>query len=227
MKRDGVFLVIFVFCSCVLFAQTDPQAVRHYNNGLNYYNANNFDQAIAEFTRAIAIYPEYADAYLGRGNCYDNKDDAVTALEDYRRAGQYDSRYLLFARGYECASESVQNHEEAVRVLSQCIDQKINVFVAYCMRGNSYLMRGDLNNALNNYTAAIRQSPNIFQPYFSRGSVYILMGDFNQAINDFDMSVDLNPDFYYAYYFLAMLYEATGESVKAQKALNMFESYDN
>jgi len=226
MKRYGV-LVIFVFCSYILFAQTDPQALRHYNNGLNYYNANNFDQAIAEFTRAIAIYPEYADAYLGRGNCYDNKDDAETAVEDYKRAGQYDNRYLLFARGYEYASSHVQNYNEAIPILSQCIEQNINTFIAYIMRGNSYLYKNDTKNAINDYTSAIRLNPNIFQPYILRGSTYMVMGNFDQAINDFLISADLYPEFHYVYYFLYMLYEITGESVKAQKALNMFESYDN
>jgi len=226
MKRNGVFLVIFVFCSCVLFAEVDPQALRHYNNGLNYYNANDFDSAIAEFTRAIAIYPEYADAYLERGNCYDNKDDAATALEDYLRAGQYDSRYLLFARGYECASESTQNYDEAIIVLSQCINQNINTFIAYGMRGNSYLGKNDIKNAINDYTLAIRLNPNIFQPYFNRGSAYLLMGEFDRSINDYLMSAELCPDFHYAYYFLSMLYELTGNSEKAKKMMSIFESYN-
>jgi len=226
MKRDCVFLVIFVFCSCVLFAQVDPQALLHYNNGLNYYNANDFDSAIVEFTRAIDIYPEYAEAYLERGNCYDNKDDAQTALGDYLRAGQYDSRYLLFARGYECASRDVQNSDEAILILSQCIEQNINTFIAYIMRGNSYLEKNDAKNGINDYTAAIRLSPNIFQPYFNRGSAYLLMGNIDRAINDFLISAELCPDFHYTYYFLSMLYVLSGNTEKAEKMMSIFESYN-
>jgi len=225
MKRYGV-LIIFVFCSGVLFAQIDPQALRHYSSGLNYYNANDFDSAIDEFTRAIAIYPKYADAYLQRGNCYDNKDDAVTALEDYLRAGYYDDRYLLFARGYECALDDVQNYDEAIIVFTQCIDQKINPFIAYCMRGNSYFETYDMKNAINDYTAAIRLNPNIFQPYFNRGGAYYLMENYDLSINDFLMSAELNPNFYYVYYFLAMLYAEIGDIEKAQKMFSIFESYN-
>jgi len=226
MKRDGIFWAIFVLCSCVLFAEVNPQALQYYNNGMGFYNANNFDPAIAEFTRAIAIYPEYADAYLERGNCYDNKDDAVTALADYRRAAQHDSRYLLFARGYEYASESVKNYDEAIVLLSQCINQKINAFIAYCIRGNCYFEKDDFNSAIGDYTEAIRLSANLFQPYFNRAGAYFILGNFNQSINDFLMSAELCPDFHYSYYFLSMLYELTGDAVKAKKMMAIFESYN-
>ena len=225
MKRNVVFSVFFVFCSCVLFAEVNSEALRHYNNGMNYYNANDFDSAIVEFTKAIAIFPEYAEAYLERGNCYDNKDDAVTALQDYLRAGEYDSRYLLFARGYECASESMQNYDEAIIVLSQCIDKKINAFIAYCMRGNSYLGKNDFNSAVSDYTAAIRLTPNIFQPYFSRGGVNIMLGNFDQSISDFEKSAELCPNFYYVYYFLAFLYEVTGNTGKSKEMMSIYENY--
>jgi len=223
MKR--CFFTILAFCSCTLFAEVNPQALQHFNNGLNHYNANDFDSAIVEFTRAIEIYPEYADAYVERGNCYDNKDDDVTALKDYLRAGQYDDKYLLFARGYGCASKSIKNYDEAILVLSQCIDQKINTFIAYCMRGNSYLEKNDSKKAINDYTEAIRLNPNIFQPYFSRGSAHFLTGNFDQSISDFLVSAELYPNFYYVYYFLSILYELSGNAEKAKTMMVIFESY--
>jgi len=207
MERKGILLSLLFFYSCVLFADINPDALRHYNEGMNYYNKNDFDLAIIEFTNAIAIFPEYADAYLERGNCYDNKSDQVKALENYLKAGEYDKRYSLFAYGYECASDDVENYDEAITVLSQCIAQKINPFVAYCMRGNSYGAKYDFENAYNDYTEAISISPNIFQPYFSRGTLNIIMENFQQAVIDLEMSVKLYPDFDLANYFLDMLYD--------------------
>jgi tetratricopeptide (TPR) repeat protein len=213
MKRKVILLNLF-FCSCILFADISPDALRHYNEGMNFYNKNDFDSAIVEFTNAVAIFPEYADAYLELGNCYDNKSDQIKALENYLKAGKYDKRYIIFAYGYECASDNMENYDEAIVALSQCIDQKINSFVAYCMRGNSYGAKDDFNNAYNDYSAAIRISPNIFQPYFSRGALNIIMGNFQQAITDLEMSMRLYPDFDMASYFLDMLYEMFGDRSK-------------
>jgi len=213
MKQKVVLSILF-FCACGLFADINPDALRHYNEGVNYYNKNNFDLAIVEFTSAIEIFPEYTEAYVERGNCYDNKSDVIKALEDYLKAGEYDKRYLLFARGYECASDTVAEYEEAISVLSQCIEQKINPFVAYCMRGNSYGAIDDFDNAYEDYTAAIRISPNLFQPYFSRGGINILLGNFHQAMTDFEMSMRLYPDFVMAAFFLEVLYEMLGDGSK-------------
>jgi tetratricopeptide (TPR) repeat protein len=97
MKRNGILLIILFFCSGVIFAEINPNALRHFNEGMNYYNRNDFDSAIVEFSNAIAISPEYADAYLERGNCYDNKDDQENALENYLKAGEYEKniQFLL------------------------------------------------------------------------------------------------------------------------------------
>jgi len=42
-------------------------AVAYYNRALAYENLDKFNEAIADFTRAIALDPENAEAYLYRG----------------------------------------------------------------------------------------------------------------------------------------------------------------
>ncbi|MDR1837365.1 MAG: tetratricopeptide repeat protein [Treponema sp.] len=224
MERKGILLITLFFSSCILFADINADALRCYNEGINYYNTNDFDSAILEFTNAITIFPEYADAYLERGNCYDNKGDQENALENYLRAGEYDSKYLIFAHGYECASDNIQNYDEAIVVFSQCIDLKINLFIAYCMRGNSYGEKYEFDNAAADYTEAIKISPNIFQPYFSRGTLNMVLGNFEQAIDDLEMSIELCPDYVIAYFYLSLLYEIYGNSSKSKEVMMIYEN---
>jgi len=42
-------------------------AVAYYNRALAYENLDKFNEAIADFTRAIALNPDNAEAYLYRG----------------------------------------------------------------------------------------------------------------------------------------------------------------
>ena len=222
MKRYGIFLISLFFCSGAVFAQINPDALRHFNEGVNFYNRNDFDSAIVEFSNAIAIYPQYADAYLERGNCYDNKDDQIGALENYLIAGEYEKKYILFAYAYECASDDVQNYDEAIIAFSQCISQGINLLVSYCMRGNSYLSKFEFAKAYNDYTEAIRISPNIYQPYVSRGVLNIVLENFKQAISDLEMSVQLSQQFAIIYFYLSVLYENEGDSVRAKEMMNIY-----
>ena len=52
-----------------------------YNRGLAYYNKGNYDQAIADYTKAIQIYPNYADAYENRDWTYLYLNKGDTAFE--------------------------------------------------------------------------------------------------------------------------------------------------
>ncbi|MEI7898555.1 MAG: tetratricopeptide repeat protein, partial [bacterium] len=48
------------------------------------------DSAIADYTRAIAVKPDYSGAYTNRGNINFTKDRFDQAIEDYNQALKYD-----------------------------------------------------------------------------------------------------------------------------------------
>ena len=43
---------------------------KHYDNGILCYLMDNYQEAIAEYTRAIELTPDYADAYFRRGTVH-------------------------------------------------------------------------------------------------------------------------------------------------------------
>jgi len=54
-----------------LIAQANyKKAIAHFNRGINYIQQEKYDLAVAQFTRAIELDPDYTEAYLGRGMIY-------------------------------------------------------------------------------------------------------------------------------------------------------------
>ena len=54
-----------------------------FNQGLNHFAKRENDEAIAAFKKAIDLDAEYADAYLGLAQTYDQKgltDEAITTI---------------------------------------------------------------------------------------------------------------------------------------------------
>ena len=45
-----------------------------------------YNQAIADYDKAIKLYPSYALAYLNRGNAYEAQGDHSRAIADYNEA---------------------------------------------------------------------------------------------------------------------------------------------
>ena len=44
----------------------------YYNRGLAYANLQNYEQALADFSKAVELNPSLAEAYYYRGNIYND-----------------------------------------------------------------------------------------------------------------------------------------------------------
>src|SRR5690554_3148006 len=69
MRQIFTIFLVFIFVSLSSFNQ--PDAKTYYENGLESLNKKEFIQAIGEFTNAISLKPEFADAYYHRAYAKD------------------------------------------------------------------------------------------------------------------------------------------------------------
>ena len=80
------------------------EAKQHYNKGVEYGQQGRFDEAIAEYTKAILLDSSLAEAYSNRGNAYRALGEVQRAIADYAEAirlnpqdaGAYASRALAY-----------------------------------------------------------------------------------------------------------------------------------
>jgi Flp pilus assembly protein TadD len=62
-----------------------PATLTSYTRGLDALEQGDFDRAIAEFTAAIADDPNDVFPYIRRAAAYEEKGDAASAIDDYRK----------------------------------------------------------------------------------------------------------------------------------------------
>ena len=86
-----------------LIAQANyKKAIAHFNRGINYIQQEKYDLAVAQFTRAIELDPDYTEAYLGRGMIYTIREQWRPAFQDLNTAIRLNPRaaYAYHFRGY-------------------------------------------------------------------------------------------------------------------------------
>ncbi|MBZ0254639.1 tetratricopeptide repeat protein [bacterium] len=66
-----------------------------YNQGLEYYGQQKYDEAIEEYKKAIELDPQDGELYLAVSMAYDRKAEYDDALEYARRAVDYMPREPL------------------------------------------------------------------------------------------------------------------------------------
>jgi tetratricopeptide (TPR) repeat protein len=93
--------------------------------------------------------------------------------------------------------------DEAIRLFSQVLKSRVlreNTSLGYVKRGYCYTIKGLFDNAVEDYTMAIKLEPNNPFYYAARGVVYAKQEFFDRAIEDFSAAINRYPEYVKAYF---------------------------
>ena len=171
----------------------------HFDRGKEYDSYGEEDSAIAEFTEAIRLNPNYAAAYNNRGLLYGIKSNFDQAIADFDQAIKLNP---ILAEAYNNRGNAYNNigdYSKAIADLTQAILLKPNDEEGYINRGDTYYRKGDYGRAILDLDYAIQLNPRSSGAYNNRGNAYRGKGGYDQAISDFEKAMRLNPNLPEAY----------------------------
>ena len=230
----GCFLLCLIFLFAVLAWVTGPvtssrpavsskNAETCYNRGNVFFDKGEYDLAITDYTAAIRLKPDYADAYNNRGAAYCAKDGYNLAIADCTEAirlkPDYAEAYSNRGNAY-CAKN---DYDLAIADCNEAIRLKSDYAEAYNNRGNAYCAKGEYDRAIADCNEAIRLKPDYAEAYNNRGNVYYDKGEYDLAIADCTAAIRLKPDYADAYSNRSLAYQKKGESEKAKSDRQMHE----
>jgi len=186
----------------------------YFNRGLGHLDIGNNEDAIADFTNAIRIEPDYTEAYYKRGNGYLYLENYEDAIADYTRAIRIDPDYAIaYAnRGFTKTKiaqtttdydDALDDYNKAIQLIDPESAKLYEMRAGYWLKLNDITTPGlkemNLDKAIGDYTRAIRIDPDYTEAYFRRGNVYLDLQDWESAIADFTRTVRIDPDYGQAY----------------------------
>ena len=81
----------------------------------------------------------------------------------------------------------------------------------YYNRGNKYREQGNLDQAIYDYSKAIKANSKYSKAYYNRANSYVKQGKLAEAIEDYTKAVEINPLYTEAYYNMGNTYEKQGD----------------
>jgi tetratricopeptide (TPR) repeat protein len=173
-------------------------AAAYWQRGCGRAKQQELDGAIVDFEEALRLdpqaaagyrsRPEYAAAYLARGTEYLEQKAYQKALPDLERARQATPQDARIGSRLGAAWSGLKNYAKAVEALTAALDLEPND-LDYVSRGRARKELGQLDDAVADFTEAIRLNPNNAAAYASRGDLYMERDDVKHAIADFDQAI--------------------------------------
>jgi tetratricopeptide (TPR) repeat protein len=90
-----------------------------------------------------------------------------------------------------------------------------NIATAYNNRGVAYRLKGNYEQAIDDFNEAIRLAPKNANAFNNRGVAYRNIGDLDRAVADYDQAISIRPDYLAAFYNRGLVLNDKREYAKA------------
>jgi len=165
----------------------------------NSYNAvGELEKALADYTEAIRLNPDFYGNYAKRAHNYNGMKQYDMAIADCDQAIRLypDSfyGYLYRAEAHFRKERTRQAFADINRAIQLNLDNRGRyASYSYGLRAEIYLEEGDFSNAITDYSQYIQLLPDDPACYLQRGYCYLQVGDYDKAAADIDMVLKLDP----------------------------------
>ena len=130
-------LSVLAIGSSMITANANPLATQHFNQGVEKYEAGNYQGAIADYTKAIEINPQNATAYNNRGSAKDDLGDYQGAIDDYDKAIEINPQNADAYNNRGVAKGNLEDYQGAIADYTKAIEIDPQHANAYGNRGFS------------------------------------------------------------------------------------------
>ncbi|MDQ3219718.1 MAG: tetratricopeptide repeat protein [Acidobacteriota bacterium] len=144
-------------------------------------SATDSDCRIANYTKAIEIYPDLVEAFNNRGTAHQIKGSTDAALKDFTRAVEIEPAFVqgYYNRAVLAAAE--KNYQNALRDFDKAIELSPDLVFAYIGRGNVHLKQGSYRDAIKDFDRALELEPDFAPIYHNRALAYDSIGEAKKA----------------------------------------------
>lgn len=152
-----------------------------YRGPARYWKKTDFDNAITDYTNAIELDPEYADAYNHRGIAYLSNGDIDNAIADYTKAIELDQEFTEAYKERATAYFSNSDFDNAITDYTKAIQLDPDDTDIYNYRGLAHFRNSEVDKATNDFSRAIQLKPDSADAYYNRGIVQLSLQNWEEA----------------------------------------------
>lgn len=188
--------------------------------GTSFLDQRRFDEAITDYTSALALDPRSAMALADRGLAHAWKNETVAATRDLDAAAVIEPRNAVIFRGRGMLALERNDAKAAIAALTTAIEIEPNDDWALEYRARAYHLDRQYDAGLADAGAVIKRNPTWADTYLLRANIARAKGDKALALRQASELVTANPSVPYALVVAARIAAACGDGTAAMVHLD-------
>ncbi|MEE2822026.1 MAG: tetratricopeptide repeat protein [Acidobacteriota bacterium] len=169
------------------------------NEGLNFYNQGQYEQALTAFNAALEMDDQQPALWANLGNTHDKLNQSDQAVEAYSKAiaiapedpTLYQNQANIYA-AMGNTDKARELYEQAVQ-LSAYGDPK-DAAINYYNMGVTFINSGQTDDAIEALTKAIESDPDYTESYYQLGICFLGTGQMDASLKNLSLYLEISPD---------------------------------
>lgn len=189
-------------CSAVLASgalKGDGIAEGYYRRGWAYYRSNQYQSAMGDFDRAVALNPKSELYYNDRGILWRDLKNLDRAMQDFDQALLINPNYAISYANRGVILRTLKRPNEALTALNSAISLDPKLSYAYENRARLYVDRSNWQGVYDDANKLIELNPNDQLGYQFRGQAYLEVGQYEPSIDAFTKAISLDSSSLYSW----------------------------
>jgi Flp pilus assembly protein TadD len=189
-----------------------------FDQALALHEKRQLDAAVSKLVAAVALHPNYAEAYNLLGVCYDEQGRYSLAQEEYKKAVKLEPVNARFLNNLGYSYYLAGDDKQAVKYYQKALRFTPDDKRIFNNLGLAYGRRGDFGKARESFVKAVGEQG----ARLNLGYIYSQQGRYQQAIEQFEAALYAQPNSLVAVSSLAQLYDRVG---RVREAAMLGEQY--
>jgi tetratricopeptide (TPR) repeat protein len=170
----------------------DQNIAAYSNRGIAYTSSGQWDNAMADFSKAMTIDPKYPVSYANRGIVYGNLGKEEDAISDFTKAIEIDPNYTLAYHNRGVAYGDLGQFDKAVKDLLHAIRLDAKYISAYTNLSIIYCHKNHVDSAIGICQEGLKKNPLSATLQASLGNCYLEKGDISRSMDHYKKCLETN-----------------------------------
>ena len=195
----------------ILASQRESDPLMYFELGNRSWLEGNITEATRRYRQAIALQPNYAEAWGNLGTALHGQNQLEEAIDRYQKSLQLNPVNFVIQSNLGKALKTQGNYDAAIECYKNAIDIDPSNVNPYNRLGDMYLERGEYEIALNYFQQALSIDPGHAFSHSHAGVIYLELNQVDLAIHSFQQALATDPTYNHAHFNLSRALLLKGE----------------